>query len=242
MKKILPYLITLFVFAFAGYTGYFFSLIPAAPSASVKRMASISKKTITLTPTQSTSIINKNVLGVTTYQTLPTPTIILKTTSNKFNPTQSDNNLKVEQTSNANTPSATPTQQILIPTSTPIKSEKIQIIYEPTSTPQPTSTPMPTVVVKIVNLQIQTPDGTSNFTVTLKDGANVCDILQTAKDVGKITSLTLDDSYLSAYKSKYVLEMNGYRNNWTFTVNGASPLGCSLSNPKPNDIIVWKFL
>lgn len=106
--------------------------------------------------------------------------------------------------------------------------------------PSPTSTPV--AVVSIVNVDIKTPDSSSSFSVEFKDGMNVCDVLQKAKDDGKISSLTIDDSYLSTLNSKYVYEINGYKNNWTFTVNGNSPLGCSLSNPKPNDIIVWKFL
>ena len=93
-----------------------------------------------------------------------------------------------------------------------------------------------------MNVDIKTPDSSSSFSVELTDGMSVCDVLQKAKDDGKISSLTIDDSYLSTLKSKYVSEINKYKNNWTFTVNGNSPLGCSLSYPKPNDIIVWKFL
>ena len=70
---------------------------------------------------------------------------------------------------------------------------------------------------------------------------NVCDVLKKAKDLGKISSLALDDSYMSNMNSLYVREMNGLSNNWTFKVNGNSPLGCSLYQVKPNDQIVWKF-
>ena len=68
-----------------------------------------------------------------------------------------------------------------------------------------------------------------------------CDVLQKAKDAGKLKSVTFDDSYMATMHSRYISEINGFANNWTFTVNGSSPLGCSLSQPKPNDTIVWKF-
>lgn len=70
---------------------------------------------------------------------------------------------------------------------------------------------------------------------------NVCQVLEKAKDQGKIASLTLDNSYISSMNSLYVKEMNGLSNNWTFKVNGNSPLGCSLYQVKPEDLIVWKF-
>src|SRR4029078_2639744 len=100
-----------------------------------------------------------------------------------------------------------------------------------------TNTPLPTPTNSInhVSLQITTPDVTSLDSVTLKDGADVCDVLQEAKDEGKISSLTLDDSYMSSLHSKYVKEMNGRSDNWTFKLNNDSPLGCSLAHPKPND-------
>ena len=77
--------------------------------------------------------------------------------------------------------------------------------------------------------------------MTLNNGANACDVLQEAKNEGKINSVTFDDSYMSTMHSRYITEINGYSNNWTFTVDGSSPNGCSLINPKPNDTIVWKF-
>ena len=101
-----------------------------------------------------------------------------------------------------------------------------------TSVPQTS----PTVSVAIIP-----PDATSNFAVVLEEAFNVCDVLVKAKNEEKISSLTLDDSYLSTYKSLYVYEINGFANNWTFTVNGGSPLGCSLYFPKDKDTIVWKF-
>lgn len=113
----------------------------------------------------------------------------------------------------------------------------------PTPLPQSTITPMsqPTKTIETVTVQIIEPDGTSNFQVMLHSGNTVCDILQTAKSEEKIKSLTLDNSYMDSLHSAYVKELNGYKDNWTFTINGTSPLGCSLASPKPNDNIIWKF-
>ena len=112
---------------------------------------------------------------------------------------------------------------------------------EPKPTPTASQTPAPSPIASIVHIEIKTPNGSSSFETEITDGMNLCDIMQKAKDSGKINSITFDDSYLSVYKSKYVQEINGFSNNWTFTVNGSTPLGCSLSNPKPNDSIIWKF-
>lgn len=137
-------------------------------------------------------------------------------------------------TQNSNSPTNTPTQ------STTVASQQSQTT-NPTATPVPTAQPAPTTAANTVSMQIQDPAGTSTFTVTLNSGANACDILQEAKSEGKINSVTFDDSYMSTLHSRYVTEINGYQKNWTFTVNGSSPNGCSLSNPKPNDSIIWKF-
>ncbi len=94
----------------------------------------------------------------------------------------------------------------------------------------------------LVNLKIITPGKKDSFAVELKDGQNVCDNLIQAKAEGKLTSLTINTSYLKTYGSAYVYEINGYKNNWTFTINGASPpTGCSDVFPKNNDAIVWTF-
>ncbi len=93
----------------------------------------------------------------------------------------------------------------------------------------------------MVNMEINDPDGDNSFQVKLNGGANACDVLQESKDEGKINSLTFNDAYMSTLHSRYVTEINGFQNNWTFTINGSSPNGCSLINPQPNDHIVWKF-
>ncbi len=111
-----------------------------------------------------------------------------------------------------------------------------QTATNPPETPTPTSTPVPTVTLQIVD-----PDGTSIFSVTLHNGDNACDNLTEAKQEEKIKSVTLDYSYMSSMHSAYVKEINGFNKNWTFTVNGQSPLGCSLYKPNSGDTIIWKF-
>jgi hypothetical protein len=127
----------------------------------------------------------------------------------------------------------------ILPTPTQILTTQTTNIIALTST----NTPIPTTSTntQTITLQIQFPNSNLNTTLPLKSNENACDLLQDAKDQNKLTSLTFDDSYLSMMHSRYVKEINGYQNNWTFTVNGTAPLGCSLSTPQPNDTIIWKF-
>lgn len=91
-----------------------------------------------------------------------------------------------------------------------------------------------------VNLQIIDPDGTSSFSVILISGNNLCDTLTEAKNEGKIKSVTM--IWYPNFNSYYVVEINGFNNNWTTALNGVQPrIGCSLIKPKPSDNIVWKF-
>ncbi|HLC88132.1 MAG TPA: DUF4430 domain-containing protein [Patescibacteria group bacterium] len=101
----------------------------------------------------------------------------------------------------------------------------------------PSPSPSASISPQTVNLEIQG----SGFTIEISGNLNVCQVLEKAKDQGKISSLTLDDSYMSSMNSQYVREINGMSNNWTFKVNGNSPLGCSLYTVKPGDQIVFKF-
>lgn len=129
------------------------------------------------------------------------------------------------------------------PTTPPAEDEnQNQAAPGPTSvpTPEPSATPTPTPESETVTLRIEAPAGAVNLTLPLSND-NVCDLLLRARMEGKINSVTLDDSYLPTLKSAYVVEINGYRNNWTFTVNGQSPRGCSLYQPKSGDVVVWKF-
>lgn len=133
----------------------------------------------------------------------------------------------------------TPKPQIDSPTAVPTSPP--MPLSSASSTPEPSSTPTTKPEAQQTSLEINFPDKTIATNVEIHDGMNICDVLTKAKDNGTITSLTLDDSYLSAFHSSYVLEINGFKNNWTFTVNGTSPLGCSLYTVKPGDVIKWKF-
>ncbi|MGH7203409.1 MAG: DUF4430 domain-containing protein [Candidatus Levyibacteriota bacterium] len=222
LKRVLPYSIILLALVGAGLIAYAFSPKPHRENSTVKKIQSEKvTKQATLTPSPTP----KNVLGMSTQNTISHPTIAVKVlatpTSHPTQPTSSN----VQNTNTSNNNGST---QSTIPA-----NNATQL---PTATPVPTSQPTSTV-----SLQIQDPAGTSSFTVTLKTGANVCDVLQETKDEGKISSIIFDDSYMSTLHSRYVNEINGFKNNWTFTINGTTPLGCSLANPKPNDTIVWKF-
>ncbi len=92
-----------------------------------------------------------------------------------------------------------------------------------------------------VSMTVSEPDGTNTFTINYHDGMNACDSLTEAKTEGKIRSVTIDNSYQSTLHSSYVKEINGYSNNWTFTVNGQAPNGCSLYVMHQGDNIVWKY-
>jgi hypothetical protein len=147
-------------------------------------------------------------------------------------------------------PSKTPSA---IPSSTPYPSSNPSLNPQTGSTSQSSSAPQSSATSqpspsptsqpekKQVNVEIQSPDGNNSFQIEITDGMNVCDVVQKAKDQGRINSLTIDDQYLASLNSKYVYEINGHKNNWTFKINGNSPLGCSLYQVKANDQIVWKF-
>ena len=92
-----------------------------------------------------------------------------------------------------------------------------------------------------VHMKIIAPDSTSEFDVDLREGEDLCENIEEAKSEGHIRSLTVDDSYLATFGSRYVREINGYSNNWTVEVNGVGPKGCSFKEPKAGDIIVWEF-
>ena len=223
--KILPFFVVFISLVFAGsVTSALSQKYQVNEMQNSTHIAAISP-TITPQPTIAPAIPSKTVLGVNTYNALPTPTQI---------PSKS-NTIAVHSARTQNKTTQT------------VSNVNIQNLPSPTAIPTITLSPTitlittPTQTIQNINMQLITPDGTSNFSVVLKSGANACDVLQEAKDEGKINSVTFDDSYVSSLHSRYVTEINSYKDNWTFTVNGNSPLGCSLSNPKPNDVIVWKF-
>lgn len=91
-------------------------------------------------------------------------------------------------------------------------------------------------------LQIVDPDGTHSFSLVLLPGDTACSLLEHARSQGKLTSLTIDDSWLTTYGSLYVREINGYSNKWVFEVNSAKiDVGCSHYTPLQGDSLVWKF-
>jgi hypothetical protein len=126
-------------------------------------------------------------------------------------------------------------QQIIqsAPTSIPTTSQ--------TTTTTSTTTTTADTATSTVVLQLHEPDGNFSYSITLQHGADVCGVLQEAKNEGKLRSLTLDNAYQQSMHSMYVKEINGYNNNWTFTAAGKAPLGCSLYTPKPGDTISWNY-
>lgn len=122
------------------------------------------------------------------------------------------------------------------PTTPPSSNQPVQSTSQITTpTTAPTASPKPTV-----SLQINDPGETKSFSVTLNSGNNLCDNLTEAKNEGKIKSVTM--TWYASFNSYYVVEINGYNKNWTFTLNGVQPkVGCSLVKPNPNDTIIWKF-
>ncbi len=222
---LLPVVVVVFTFIIAGSIAYAFA---PKPHATIAKVAITEKKVAMTTKKQKPSVTPEvKVLGANTQKTSwPTAEVAKSPTATPVpHSTQTASNTT---TSGQQTTTNTLTQQTTQNSS-------------PTVTPQPTTAPTTASVTNTVSMQVQDPAGTSNFMVTLKNGANACDVLQEAKDEGKINSVTFDDSYMASLHSRYVTQINGYANNWTFTINGSSPNGCSLSNPKPNDSIVWKY-
>ncbi|HSW88421.1 MAG TPA: DUF4430 domain-containing protein [Candidatus Saccharimonadales bacterium] len=221
--KLLPYLILVVCLAIAGLITY--TLAPKPKIAGIATTKTNPISPFTPTPSSTEPTVTIHVRNGFTPRVLPT------SWGRKPFPTLTE------------TPTVTVTYINTVPTTQPTLPIITATPIPQTPTPSLTLTisPTPTQTLNTVSLQLKTPDTTSNATITLKDGANVCDVLDEAKNEGKISSVTFDDSYMSSLHSKYVSEINGYKNNWTFTINGSAPLGCSLFHPKPNDSIVWKF-
>lgn len=170
-----------------------------------------------------------------TVQAVPSPTAIAKVavSSPSTGPVQSPvSSPKNTQIAESTKPSSTPI---------PVNTASVTPSVTPSPSVDPSVTPVPSPVQSVATLSIKSPSGDSSFQISVSGNMNVCDLLQKARDEGKISSLTFDDSYLSAFNSRYVIELNGLRNNWTFKVNGQSPLGCSLITVSPNDQIVWEY-
>lgn len=120
-------------------------------------------------------------------------------------------------------------------------SQQPTVIKSPTPTLFP-PTPSPTPVTETVAVTVTQPNGTQHFTVAWQKGMTVCDVIKQAKVDGRISSLTIDESYIATFRSPYIYEINGYKDNWVFEVNGESALGCALVTIEQDDHVVWKYL
>lgn len=98
------------------------------------------------------------------------------------------------------------------------------------------ATPTPAASVQ---LTIAEPDGTFAYTVATAGVTNACDVLIAARAAGFLKSLHM--SWYASMHSNYVDDINGYKDNWTFKVNGASPKGCSLASVTQGDTISWTY-
>jgi len=117
----------------------------------------------------------------------------------------------------------------------------------PTSTPPAkpvaSTTPIPQTQLpqQTINLTISEPDGAFSSTIVLSGTQTPCSILTEAKNEGKIKALTIK-TYGAPLNSDYVQNINGYQNNWTFSLNGITePTGCSNYHLQNGNSIVWKF-
>jgi hypothetical protein len=125
-----------------------------------------------------------------------------------------------------------PVPTLIVSTNTPVPF----ITNTPTS--KPTNTPVPSPKI---NLTVNEPDGSSNYPADYKSGVNPCSFLNDAKAAGKIKSVTIMH-YDAPLNSDYVKEINGYSDNWTFSINGTKePKGCSYYSLNSGDSVTWKY-
>ncbi|MGH7246108.1 MAG: DUF4430 domain-containing protein [Candidatus Levyibacteriota bacterium] len=132
--------------------------------------------------------------------------------------------------------------------SSPIENKQVVIKTEPSATIIPSSTPttIPTeqqqsTTPATVTLVIHEPNGTITDALVFHDGLNPCSLVSSAKDQGKIASVTIK-TYGPPLNSDYVQEINGYQNNWTFSLNGnTEPKGCSNYTLSNKDTVTWQY-
>lgn len=142
------------------------------------------------------------------------------------------------------------TQVQISPTSSKTVMEKGKplVIDSPTPTPtaiiqqetaiKPTSPQAPDNSFKI---NVDEPDGNLSFSIPFHDGTNPCSVLTDAKNSGNIKSVTVNH-YGAPLNSDYVKEINGFSDNWNFSINGNSmPKGCSNYNLNSGDTVLWKY-
>ncbi len=120
----------------------------------------------------------------------------------------------------------------------------------PTPTPQPSSSATPEITPtpapapqQVIHVNLNLIPG-SNFSVTVNEGSNQCDVLSQALEQGKISSLNM--RFDPNYNSKAVYQINGVGKEnsvwWTYKVNGQSPSqGCSLTKANNGDNIEWEY-
>jgi hypothetical protein len=223
LYKFLPTFLVISSLAFAGLSSNFLN----TQMVSTSRAQNSDSKEGVLGAEQSRNITSDLTETPTPKSTLkPTPvSVIIPSVTQTPTPTPEPRTII---TNNYITVVATPTPQPS-PTSSPISS------------PSPTPTPTPTNI-STVSIQVRTPAANSEFDIQFENTIDACDILVKAKDEGKIASVTLDDSYLSSFNTLLVTEINGFSNYWVFTVNGESPMGCSLINLNDNDQVIWEFI
>ncbi len=107
-----------------------------------------------------------------------------------------------------------------------------------------TPTPSPTEVPQTNQVNVSL-NGSSNFSISVADGANQCDVLNKALADGKISSLNM--RYDSNFGTYAVYQINGMGKDnsvwWTYTVDGQSPnQGCSYIKVKNNNNVEWKYI
>lgn len=214
--KMLPILIVILGLSFAGFSSYFLQ-------------------------THFVPSHTETVLGVSSASPTPNPSPVVSTTPKP---------VFIKSPTPTSTPTPTP---IPAPSSEPktyITNNYITVISTPAPTPVSSPTPVPTPslaptpapIVASVNIEIKASGTSSSFILQIEEGINACEVLVKAKNEGKIASVTLDDSYLATFNTLLVSEINGLSNYWVFTVNGESPMGCSLVSLKSDDQIIWEFI
>lgn len=165
-------------------------------------------------------------------------------------------NIKTQNIKISESPTPIPSQMLIKPSSTPTpKVYKLEPLVTPIPTPKPTPSSMsivtpdpiqqtPTPVIHTNKIEVSINSST-NFTVSLQDGSNQCDVLSESLKMGKISSLNM--RYDENYKTYAVYKIDGLGKEnslwWTYSVNGKNPpLGCSLVKAGDRDKVVWIYI
>lgn len=115
---------------------------------------------------------------------------------------------------------------------------------EPTATPPPDNVPTAVPTAETVQLHVSI-NGGNEFTLTIEQGKNQCDVLAKALQDGKISQLLMRfDSNLGSY-AVYQINGLGKENSvwWVYKVNGQSPSqGCSYIQVSNGDRVSWEYI